>query len=119
MWGAMDGGFLTRAMMRWFWAQYQGDGDGEPDPLAAPLRARSLRDVAPAAVILAGADPLHDEGVAYAAALQAAGVQTDLHDFSAGIHGFASLVGFAPIADLAVGVAADALRRYLAPGARA
>ena len=114
---ATDGGFLTRDMMQWFWAQYQGEG--EPDPLAAPLRARSLQGVAPAAVILAGADPLHDEGVAYAAALQAAGVQTDLHDFSAGIHGFASFVGFAPIADLAVGVAADALRRYLAPGARA
>ncbi len=110
---APEGGFLNPAMMRWFWAQYH-DTEGDPDPLAAPLRAKSLKGAAPAAVILAGADPLHDEGFAYATALQAAGIQTDLHDFSAGIHGFASMVGFAPIADLAVKLAADTLRRHLA-----
>ena len=108
-----EDGFLTPAMMRWFWAQYH-DTEGEPDPLAAPLRAESLAGVAPAAVILAGADPLHDEGFAYALALRGAGVATDLYDFSAGIHGFASFVGLAPIADLAVKLAADTLRRHLA-----
>ena len=109
---ATDDGFLNPAMMRWFWAQYH-DTEGEPDPMAAPLRAKSLQGAAPAAVILAGADPLHDEGFSYAARLQAAGVPTDLYDFSAGIHGFASFTGFAAIADQAVKLAADTVRRYL------
>jgi acetyl esterase len=106
-----DDSFLPNAMMRFFWNQYLGDA--EPDARAAPLRAASFAGVAPATVILAGNDPLHDEGVAFAAALRAAGVPTDLHDFSGGIHGFASFFGIAPIADQAIAIAAAALRRYL------
>ncbi len=107
-----DEGLLTNDMMRFFWDQYVGGAD--PDPRAAPLRAPSLAGVAPAIVILAGQDPLHDEGLAYATALRAAGVPTDVHDFAGGIHGFASFFGIAPIADEAIALAAAALRRYLA-----
>lgn len=109
--GAPAEGLLTEAMMRWFWQQYLGDA--EPGPLAAPIRAESLAGVAPATVILAGNDPLHDEGLAYARALQAAGVATDVHDFSGAIHGFASFVGLAPIAGEAVALAAAGLRLAL------
>lgn len=109
---APPGGFLTADMMRFFWHHYVGDA--EPDGLAAPIRSESLAGVAPATIILAGADPLHDEGFAYAAALQAAGVPTSLHDFAGGIHGFASLAGVAPIADQAIAIAATALAQALA-----
>lgn len=105
---APDQGFLTPAMMRFFWDQYLGEA--EPTPLAAPIRAASLANVAPATLILAGNDPLHDEGFAFAVALREAGVPTDLHDFAGGVHGFASLAGLAPIADQAVALAAAALR---------
>ena len=111
---APDQGFLTPAMMHFFWDQYLGDA--ELTPLAAPIRAASLGKVAPATVILAGNDPLHDEGFAYAVALREAGVPTDLHDFAGGVHGFASLAGLAPIADQAIALAAAALRVSLAPG---
>ena len=103
--------FLTTGMMRFFWDQYVGDS--EPDARAAPIRAASLAGVAPATVILAGNDPLHDEGFAFAVALREAGVPTDLHDFSGGIHGFASFFGIAPIADQAIAIGAAALKRYL------
>ncbi|AYJ87047.1 alpha/beta hydrolase [Sphingomonas paeninsulae] len=103
--------FLTTGMMRFFWDQYLGKSP--LDHRSAPLRAASLAGVAPATVILAGNDPLHDEGFDYAVALRAAGVPTDLHDFSGGIHGFASFFGVAPISDQAIAIAVAALRRYL------
>ncbi|SFR91159.1 alpha/beta hydrolase [Sphingomonas jatrophae] len=103
------GAMLTTGMMRFFWNAYVGDED--PHHLAAPLRAEDVSGLAPATIILAGNDPLHDEGFAYAVKLREAGVPTDLHDFSGGIHGFASFFGVAPIADQAVALAAGALKR--------
>jgi len=105
---APDEGILTVGMMRWFWEQYVGDT--EPDALAAPLRATSFEGLAPATIVLAANDPLHDEGLAYAVALMKAAVPTDLHSFSGGVHGFASFFGVAPIADQAIALAAGALR---------
>jgi acetyl esterase len=112
---ADEAGVLTPAMMRFFWDQYVGDA--EPEPLAAPIRASSLAGVAPATVILAGLDPLHDEGAAYVSALRKAGVAADLHDFAGAVHGFASFAGLAPIGDQAVALAAAALKAALAPPA--
>ena len=106
------GGLLTNDMMRFFWNAYVGDG--EPAERAAPIRAANLAGVAPATIILAGNDPLHDEGFAYAVRLREAGVPTDLHDFSGGIHGFASFFAIAPIAAEAIAIATGALRRALA-----
>lgn len=108
---ASEGGVLTPGMMRFFWNAYVGDA--EPDALAAPIRAASLEGLAPATLILAGNDPLHDEGFAYAVRLREAGVPTDLHDFSGGVHGFVSFFGVAPIALQAVGIATAALKRAL------
>ncbi|WP_458836468.1 alpha/beta hydrolase [Rhizorhabdus wittichii] len=105
------GGLLTNEMMAFFWDAYLGAAD--PHELAMPIRAADLTGVAPATIVLAGNDPLHDEGAAYAAKLRAAGVPVDLHDFAGGIHGFASFFGIAPIADEAVAVAAAALRKAL------
>lgn len=101
--------FLTTDMMRFFWNAYVSEA--EPDGLAAPLRAQDVSGAAPATVIVAGNDPLHDEGFAYAQKLRAAGVPTDLHDFGGAIHGFASFFGVVPIADQAIALAVAALRR--------
>ncbi len=43
------------------------------DPTVSPLLAESLEGVAPAFLQVCGRDPLRDEGLAYADALQAAG----------------------------------------------
>ena len=48
-------------------------------PLAAPLLARNHAGLPPAMIAVAQFDPLRDDGVAYAEALQAAGVPVRLH----------------------------------------
>ena len=71
-----DGYILTAALMQWFWDHYADPAD-RGDPRAAPLRG-DLEGLPPACIVAADFDPLRDEGVSYAAALQAAGVPARL-----------------------------------------
>ena len=102
-------GFLSAKQMRWYWEQY-APGDLRDDPRASPAKATIKSNTAPATIIVAGNDPLHDEGVDYAAALEAAGVKMKLHDYPGAIHGFASLFGIVPVADEAIKLATSALK---------
>jgi acetyl esterase len=81
---------LTRDAVAFCWQTYLGDDElargAEPD--ASPLRAGDLSKAPPAYVAVAGHDVLHDEGVAYARALEAAGVAVTLRDFEDMAHGF-------------------------------
>jgi len=73
--------------MRRDWERYLAGADpAHPD--ASPLRAPDLAGVAPALVILAELDPLHDEGLAYAGRLRDAGVDVAVRDYAGQIHGF-------------------------------
>lgn len=89
---------IGRAAMRWFWEQYAPDAEDRDRPEAAVLRAADLRGLPPALVVLAGHDPLHDEGLAYARALSEAGVDVQLLDFPTLSHGFLRITGAAPAA---------------------
>jgi acetyl esterase/lipase len=68
-----DGYVLTTPLMHWFWDYYADPAD-RGDPLAAPLRG-NLEGLPPACVVTADFDPLRDDGLAYADALEAAGNQ--------------------------------------------
>lgn len=109
-----SGYLLSSAMMQWFWTQYLGDADQAPEALAAPIRAASLAGLPSATVITAEYDPLRDEGNAYAARLAAEGVEVTHSQMPGVIHGFASMLGMLPQADVAVGTAAKGLRRAFA-----
>jgi acetyl esterase len=68
------GFFLTKANMDWYCDQYVPDRAQRRDPRASPLLAPDLAGAAPAYVATALADPLRDEGEAYARRLAEAGV---------------------------------------------
>ncbi len=106
-----SGYLLTRNLMRWFWKQYLNDPAEADEPMASPIRAKSLEGLAPATVITAEYDPLRDEGEAYAESLRKAGVPTQLLRFDGQIHGF--LVWGAKIDRAGDGIReiAEALRR--------
>ena len=67
-----EGYGLTSAVMQWFWDHYADPVD-RSSPKASPLLG-DLSNLPPALVVTADFDPLRDEGLAYAEALEAAGV---------------------------------------------
>jgi len=87
------GYFLEKAGMDWFFDQYLDVSTDPNDPRVSPLAAKDVTGVAPALVIVAGFDPLKDEGKQYAAKLKAAGVPVDLVEYESMIHGFITMGG--------------------------
>jgi cation diffusion facilitator CzcD-associated flavoprotein CzcO/acetyl esterase/lipase len=69
------GYFLTLSLMHWFWDLYCSPAD-RTDPRASPLHGK-LDDLPQAFVVTCEFDPLRDEGIAYAEALAAAGIQVE------------------------------------------
>ncbi len=81
-------GLVSAKAMAWFRAHYLGKPEDALDWRASPIRAASFADLAPAVVVTAECDVLHDEGLAYIAALRAAGVPVEHHTYAGVIHGF-------------------------------
>jgi acetyl esterase/lipase len=101
---------LEREEMRWFWSHYLPDLAARQSPLACPLRAESLAGLPPAAVVVAGCDPLRDEGLTYARQLHDAGVEVVCTLWAGMHHGF---FGNARIdaGAMALSAAAEGVRR--------
>jgi acetyl esterase len=76
--------------MRWYWDQYTTDPAQRAEITASPLRARraDLTGLPPAMIIVGEADPLRDEGEAYAANLRQAGVPVTAIRYQGIIHDF-------------------------------
>jgi acetyl esterase len=104
-----EGYGLTAAGMKRFWELYLDGSDGM-DPDASPLRDPDLAGVAPAYVLTAERDVLRDEGEAYAAALERAGVPVTLVRTAGTIHGFWRWQGASAAARDAVRRAGAAIR---------
>jgi acetyl esterase len=84
---------LTRRSIDYFNQHYYGPTGIAPDFRGAPLLASSLAGLPPALVQVAGYDPLHDEGIAYAERLMADGVAVSLVDYPGLAHGFINMTG--------------------------
>jgi acetyl esterase len=82
-----DDPFLSRDELAWYWDQYTTP-EQRGDVRAAVGLNRDLAGVAPAVVVIAGRDPLRDEGLAYAEALRAAGVPVSVRLAAEMPHGF-------------------------------
>ena len=88
-----DGYLLTRRNILWFHGHYlRGDGDRN-DFRYAPLLTPDLSRLPPALVIVAGYDPLRDEGIAYARRLEEAGNRVELTNYEGMVHPFFSMAG--------------------------
>ncbi len=110
-----EGCFLTAAHLRWFWEQYLGPGGDGGHPLASPLRA-DLTGLPPAHLVVAGCDPLRDEGRAYHRRLAECGVPTVLDEHPGMFHGFLALAGVLPQAREAMARLGGAINSTLKDG---
>lgn len=113
-----DGFMLDAKTIKWFFGNYLRGPDDASDWRFAPLNGLneqgqpvSLNDVAPACIVVAGYDPLHDEGMAYAERLRAAGVSVQLLDYPGMVHGFFNYGGYVEQARQAHQAAVKALLR--------
>ena len=103
------GYFLERHAIEWFNAQYAPNEADRASPLVSPLRAKDFSRLPPAYVLLGGYDPLHDEGLAYAEKLRAAGVAVTIADHRDMVHCFIYLQTVLPQAHTALADAAHAV----------
>jgi acetyl esterase/lipase len=110
------GHWLRRDAMQWFWDQY-ASAEERAEITASPLRASldQLAGLPPALVITAEADPLRDEGEAYAARMRRAGVSVTAVRYQGTIHDFVMLNALAASeeARAAIEQASAVLRRAL------
>jgi acetyl esterase len=83
----------------------------------SPLRAETLQGLAPAIVGTAQHDPLRDEGIAYARALEAAGGEVFVRNYDGLIHGFLNMFPISPAADAATSELFAQLSRRLGEAA--
>jgi acetyl esterase len=107
-----EGYFLDAATMAWFLQQYAGGAADLADPRLSPLHG-DLAGVAPAVVVVAELDPLRDDGLAYAAALEAAGVPVEVRTFPGLIHGFVDMGRHSAAAQAAIDETCELFRKVL------
>jgi acetyl esterase len=81
-------GVLTAGAMKWFREHYLRTADDATDWRASPVLTPDLKGVAPAIVIAAECDVLHDEGLELGERLKAAGVSVERHEYAGMIHAF-------------------------------
>ena len=108
-----SGFFLEKATLDWFFDNYLEKGADRNDVRMSPLLADDFGGLPPAYVMVAGYDPLHDEGVAYAEKLRAGGAAVTVADYPDLVHDFIYLQAVLPQAGAAVRAAAAALRGAL------
>lgn len=82
---------LTAEKMETYLNLYQSSPEDRGNPLFAPMLEKSLENLPKTLILTAQYDPLRDEGEAYAARLQEAGNQVELHRIPDAIHGFFAL----------------------------
>lgn len=104
---------LSREMALWFLGKYLPDDVDPTDPRHSPLLEYDFVGLPSAYIVLAGNDPLHDEGLAYAEKLQAANIETTVADYPGMIHDFVFMQSIFPEARTALTAAAEALREML------
>jgi len=110
---------LSTADMEFYWDQYCPAGVDRDQPSVSPMRIANAEGLAPALVIVAGLDPLRDEGLAYAAKIACDGVQVSTRCDPGMAHGYLSAAGAIPEAKEALDDAVHWMRRrFEAAGGR-
>jgi acetyl esterase len=105
-----EGYVLTRNTIVWFYKHYLRSPKDANDFRYAPLVADDLSDLPPAFVLVAGHDPLRDEGIDYARRLIEFGNRVRLVNYEGMIHGFYLMGGAVDAAKRAVAESAQMLR---------
>lgn len=99
-----SGFFISVGLFELFRGHYLPDPSTYMDPRVSPLfaPAEDLQGLPPAHIIVCGWDPLHDEGLAYAAKLRALGIRVSEKVYPSMVHGFMNLTHMSATARSAI-----------------
>ena len=85
-----EGFILSKKLMNWFQEKYISKNELK-DWRAAPILYKNFNGLPPSLIIVAGCDPLKDEGKAFAKVLSNSGNKVELVEFKGQIHGFLTM----------------------------
>ena len=85
-----DGYILSKLLMKWFEEKYINKNQLN-DWRAAPILFEDLSNLPNTLIVVAGCDPLRDEGIAYGEKLKKAGNKVEIKIFEGQIHGFLTM----------------------------
>ncbi|MGC5023918.1 alpha/beta hydrolase [Tsukamurella sp. DT100] len=108
-----DGYFLTKDDIEYFRQVYTPEPGQDTDPKFDLRHADGLAGIGRTHVVVAGFDPLRDEGAAYAQRLRDAGVDATTQLAPGALHGFLNMVGVSADARVDVDAALDVLTEVL------
>ncbi|MCF6232209.1 MAG: alpha/beta hydrolase [Rhodobacteraceae bacterium] len=108
-----DAYVLPVERINWYLDLYLPDGQDRLDPRVAPLFSDRLAGQPAALIIVAGHDPLWDDGQNYATALRQVGVAVELVEFPGQVHAFVSITRVIPQGDQALRQVANWLRNTI------
>ncbi len=91
-----DQPLLAANRIDWYLSLYLPDGQDRTDPRVSPLLSPHLATQPPAMIIIGGHDPLWDDGLSHAKALDNAGVPVELLKYPGQVHAFLSLTKVIP-----------------------
>jgi len=111
-----EGYVLSRNSITWFYKNYLRTPKECNDFRFGPLIADDLSKLPPAFVLVAGFDPLRDEGVDYAKRLIEAGNRVRLANYEGMVHGFYLMGAAIDAAKRAHAESAAILREWFAQG---
>jgi len=104
---------LSTQSMEWFWEQYLSKKSDAKNPYAVPAAAKDFRGLAPAIITTAEFDPLLDDGYNYAELLRKFGVPTVYREYDGVIHGYFTLAGITPEAEVLQQFVSDEINAIL------
>jgi len=109
-----DAYVLPVERINWYLDLYLPEDQDRRDPRVAPIFSDRLAGQPEAMIVVAGHDPLWDDGQSYAGLLRDAGVEVELAEYPGQVHAFVSITGVIPQGNQALQQVAAWLRRVLA-----
>lgn len=103
-----EGYLLTAPLYAWYRDNYAPSGLSRDNWRLSPLFAEDFRHLPPTILLYAGFDPLRDEAAAYGLKLMLADVPVESLYFADMIHGFLTMGGAIPAAEVALSRVAEA-----------
>jgi len=105
------GYLLTTQGTKWFWEQYVQNPADNTNPYAAPMHAKTFKDLPPAVIVTAQYDPLLADSEKYAKLLQADGVPVVYKQFDGMIHGFFVMMAITKVAAESIDFIAQEIKK--------